>query len=46
MTSIEILKSGKVGLNSRESYVVVRRKTSFLRIFGCEPDWGLMADSQ
>lgn len=42
MTSIEILKSDKVGINSRESYVVVRGKTSFLRILGCEPEWELM----
>jgi len=32
MNSIQVLKSDKVGLNSKESYVVVRGKTSFLRI--------------
>ena len=42
MSAIEILKSDKVGLNSKESYVVVRGKTSFLRILGCEPEWELM----
>ncbi|WP_429192958.1 hypothetical protein [Aeromonas salmonicida] len=42
MYSIQVLKSDKVGLNSKESYVVVRGKTSFLRILGCEPEWELM----
>ncbi|TNJ06418.1 hypothetical protein CF115_14125 [Aeromonas veronii] len=39
---IEIIKSDKVGLNSKESYVVIRGKTSFLRILGCEPEWEIM----
>lgn len=42
MKAIEVLKSEKIGLNSKESYVVVRGKTSFLRILGCEPAWELM----
>ncbi|HHQ4563310.1 TPA: hypothetical protein ACSP13_002827 [Aeromonas veronii] len=42
MSAIEILISNKAGLNSKESYVVVRGKTSFLRILGCEPEWELM----
>lgn len=42
MTYIEILKSDKVGLNSRDSYVVVRGKISFLRMLGCVPEWELM----
>lgn len=40
--SIQIVKSEKAGLNSKESYVVARSTTSFLRILGCEPEWELM----
>jgi len=38
----EILESTKVGLNSKESYIVVRNETSFLRILGNDPKWRLM----
>ena len=38
----EIYESNKIGLNSKESFVVVRGKTSFLRILGNEPQWELM----
>lgn len=38
----EIRGSNKIGLNSKESFVVVRGKTSFLRILGSEPQWELM----
>lgn len=37
-----IHESSKVGLNSKESYVVVRDRTAFLRILGAEPKWSLM----
>ncbi|MFL1802954.1 hypothetical protein ACJW8F_16370 [Plesiomonas shigelloides] len=40
--AIQIISSTKVGLNSKESYVIIRDKTSFLRILGCEPEWELM----
>lgn len=42
MTSFEILTSNKAGLNSRESYIVVRNRVSFLRILGANPQWELM----
>jgi hypothetical protein len=42
MNSIQILQSDKVGLYSKESFIIVRGKTSFLRILGCEPVWDLM----
>lgn len=42
MTSFEILQSNKAGLNSRESYIVVRNRVSFLRILGANPQWELM----
>lgn len=37
-----VLPSNKVGLESKESYVIVRNRTSFLRILGAEPEWSLM----
>lgn len=40
--SFEVLKSNKTGLNSKESFVVTRGRTSFLRILGSEPHWELM----
>lgn len=44
MTGItfQILPSTKKGLNSSESYVVIRGHTSFLRILGAAPQWELM----
>jgi len=38
----QIIKSTKVGLNSKESYIVVRNETSFLRILGSDPQWFLL----
>jgi hypothetical protein len=38
----QILESTKVGLDSKESYVIVRNRTSFLRVLGNEPEWSLM----
>jgi hypothetical protein len=38
----QIIRSSKVGLDSDESYVVVRDWTSFLRVLGGEPTWELM----
>lgn len=40
--AFQILESTKVGLNSKESYVVVRNRTSFLRVLGSGPEWSLM----
>jgi len=40
--SFQIFKSNKVGLDSEESYVVVRNRTSFLSVLGGEPEWQLM----
>ncbi|MGE6384728.1 hypothetical protein ACQKEN_03510 [Pseudomonas sp. NPDC078416] len=40
--TFEILQSKKTGLNSPESYVVVREETGFLRILGDDPQWELM----
>lgn len=37
-----IIESNKVGLDSKESYVVVQGRTAFLRILGAEPEWSLM----
>lgn len=37
-----VLQSSKVGLDSEESYVVVRNGISFLRILGGEPNWIVM----
>jgi hypothetical protein len=38
----EIHTSNKVGLVSKESYIVTRGGTGFLRILGAEPEWSLM----
>lgn len=40
--AFQIIKSDKFGLNSKESYILVRGKTSFLRILGADPQWELM----
>jgi hypothetical protein len=40
--TFQIIKSSKVGLDSDESYVVIRDQTSFLRVLGGEPTWELM----
>lgn len=40
--TFSVLESKKVGLESKESYVVVRNRTAFLRILGAEPEWSLM----
>ena len=40
--TFQIIKSSKVGLDSEESYVVIRDQTSFLRVLGGEPEWDLM----
>jgi hypothetical protein len=37
-----VIKSDKVGLESDESYVIVRNRTSFLRVLGGEPEWSLL----
>ncbi|WP_133698746.1 hypothetical protein [Roseateles toxinivorans] len=37
-----LLESSKVGLESDESFVVVRNRTAFLRVLGAEPEWSLM----
>lgn len=37
-----LLESSKVGLDSKEGYVVVRNHTAFLRVLGAEPAWSLM----
>lgn len=41
-STFKILESDKIGLNSSESYIVVRGRTSFLRILGGDPQWELM----
>lgn len=38
----EIIESNKTGITSPESYIVVRRGISYLRIIGREPCWALM----
>lgn len=40
--TFSVLESSKVGLESKEKYVVVRNQTAFLRILGAEPEWSLM----
>ena len=40
--AFEIRESQKVGLNSKESHIVIRGRTSYLRILGGEPQWELM----
>jgi hypothetical protein len=42
MDSFQIVQSNKVGLDSKESYIVMRDEISFLRILGDEPEWQLM----
>lgn len=37
-----VFNSTKIGLDSKESYVVVRGRTSYLRVLGAEPRWELM----
>jgi len=41
-TEVQITKSRKSGLNSKESYVVARGGIGFLRILGANPSWQLM----
>lgn len=41
-SSFEIYTSNKVGLESKESYIVTRGNTGYLRILGAEPEWSLM----
>jgi hypothetical protein len=41
-TTFDVLQSSKAGLSSRESYIVTRGRTSFLRILGADPQWDLM----
>lgn len=41
-STFQIFQSDKAGLNSKESYIVVRGKISFLRILGSDPSWELM----
>lgn len=41
-TTFQVLQSSKIGLNSPESYVVVRGQISFLRILGSATQWELM----
>ena len=38
----QVIQSSKVGLDSEESYIVVRNGISFLRILGGEPNWIVM----
>jgi hypothetical protein len=40
--SFEILESRKVGLNSKDAYIVTRGRVSYLRVLGGEPEWELM----
>jgi hypothetical protein len=42
LTAFQVLQSNKSGLDSKESYVVIRNSTSFLRVLGGEPKWTLM----
>lgn len=41
-SEIQIRSSSKAGLESKESFIVTRGNTSFLRILGEEPSWELM----
>lgn len=41
-SSFEIYTSNKIGLDSKESYIVTRGNTGYLRILGAEPEWSLM----
>lgn len=38
----EVVRSDKVGLDSKESYIVIRNGISFLRILGEDPYWMVM----
>lgn len=38
----EVYTSNKVGLESKESYIVTRGSSGFLRVLGAEPEWTLM----
>ena len=38
----EIHTSNKVGLDSKEGYIVTRGNTGFLRVLGAEPQWSLL----
>lgn len=40
--NFEVIQSIKTGLNSKESHIVIRGRTSFLRILGANPQWELM----
>ena len=42
MSGFQFTRSTKVGLESEDSYIVVRDGVSFLRILGGEPNWTLM----
>lgn len=41
-SDFEIYESSKVGLDSKEGYIVTRGSTGFLRVLGAEPQWSLM----
>lgn len=40
--NFELWRSPKVGLNSPESYIVVREGISYLRLLGSDPEWDLV----
>ena len=40
--NFQIINSTKVGLNSKESYIITRGRISYLRVLGDEPEWTLM----
>ncbi|MFJ2334770.1 hypothetical protein [Pseudomonas helleri] len=40
--TVKVFQSQKTGLNSPESYIVVRGGTVFLRLLGEDPQWELM----
>lgn len=41
-SDFDVLLSEKSGINSKDSLIVVRGKTSYLRILGQAPEWELM----
>ena len=41
-TEIQLHPSNKSGLPSKESYIITRGDTSFLRVLGADPQWELM----
>ena len=41
-TDIQLHTSNKAGLFSKESYIITRGRTSFLRVLGADPQWELM----